>query len=211
MEVGTEIALVAGAREDGATGDAPEEPPAREDISADTPTEEFPAAGTQAQPVTSGAEGEEQRVVEGVRGGDGRKNAEQSAQTLRLARSSPVVRRLAAEHGVDIGEIPGTGTGGRVTKKDIEGHLEERESAPAAASAAIAPEAPPEPRPEPERVELLEGDRVVELTSVRRAIAERMSLSSARPRTPGRWSRRMSRGLSRCARESRKGSPSARA
>ena len=43
---------------------------------------------------------------------------------LRLSRSSPVVRRIAAEHHVDIREIPGTGIGGRVTKQDILGHIE---------------------------------------------------------------------------------------
>jgi 2-oxoglutarate dehydrogenase E2 component (dihydrolipoamide succinyltransferase) len=51
---------------------------------------------------------------------------------------SPVVARIAAEHGVDPSVVPGTGTGGRVTKKDILSYLE--------ASAAVAPS--PEPAPE---------------------------------------------------------------
>jgi len=51
---------------------------------------------------------------------------------------SPVVARIAAEHGVDPSVVPGTGTGGRVTKKDILSYLE--------AGAAGAPS--PEPAPE---------------------------------------------------------------
>ena len=49
---------------------------------------------------------------------------------------SPVVARIAAEHGVDPGGIPGTGQGGRVTKKDILAFIE--------SGAAAAPK--PRPR-----------------------------------------------------------------
>jgi 2-oxoglutarate dehydrogenase E2 component (dihydrolipoamide succinyltransferase) len=59
---------------------------------------------------------------------------------------SPVVARIAAEHGVDPATVPGTGTGGRVTKKDILAFIE---AGPAAAPAPAAPAAPPPPAPEP--------------------------------------------------------------
>ena len=64
---------------------------------------------------------------------------------------SPVVARIAAEHGVDPSAVPGTGTGGRVTKKDILAFIESGATAPAPASApAPAPPAPPEaPAPTP--------------------------------------------------------------
>jgi 2-oxoisovalerate dehydrogenase E2 component (dihydrolipoyl transacylase) len=171
VDVGTEIALVA---VDGEEESPAAEAPAREDVAAQAPTEEFPAADTEAQPaVTDG--GEKQRAVAEARsGGDGHGTIE-SAETLRLQRSSPVVRRLAAEHGVDISEISGTGTGGRVTKKDIESYIKEREAAPAALE---APEAPPE------RVPVYEGDQIVELTSIRRA--NRMALSKRE--APHAWS-----------------------
>jgi 2-oxoglutarate dehydrogenase E2 component (dihydrolipoamide succinyltransferase) len=52
---------------------------------------------------------------------------------------SPVVARIAAEHGVDAGAIPGTGQGGRVTKKDILAFIE--------SGAAAAPAAPETPAP----------------------------------------------------------------
>jgi pyruvate dehydrogenase E2 component (dihydrolipoamide acetyltransferase) len=56
---------------------------------------------------------------------------------------SPVVARMVAEHALDISAIPGTGRGGRVTKKDVEGHLAGgAPSAPAAQAPAAAPAAP---------------------------------------------------------------------
>jgi 2-oxoglutarate dehydrogenase E2 component (dihydrolipoamide succinyltransferase) len=61
---------------------------------------------------------------------------------------SPVVARMVAEHGLDIAQIPGTGRGGRVTKRDVElflGGDESRAAQPAAAPAA--PAAPPPPAP----------------------------------------------------------------
>ena len=59
-------------------------------------------------------------------------------------RISPVVARLAAEHGLDLSKIPGTGIDGRVTKKDVEDYLAKRgAAAPAPPPAAKAPPAPP--------------------------------------------------------------------
>ena len=58
---------------------------------------------------------------------------------LRMARSSPVVRKIAQEYGVDINEVPGTGLGGRVTREDILSYVESRKSA------AIRRDAPPAP------------------------------------------------------------------
>jgi 2-oxoisovalerate dehydrogenase E2 component (dihydrolipoyl transacylase) len=174
VDVGTEIALVA---VDGEEASPTAEAQPREDMAAESPTEEFPAADTEAQPAATDG-GEKQRAVAEARtsDGDGRGTIE-SAETLRLRRSSPVVRRLAAEHGVDISEISGTGTGGRVTKKDIESYIEEREAAPSREE--YAP-------PERERVEVYDGDQVVELTSIRRAIANRMALSKRE--APHAWS-----------------------
>jgi pyruvate/2-oxoglutarate dehydrogenase complex dihydrolipoamide acyltransferase (E2) component len=65
---------------------------------------------------------------------------------------SPVVARIAAEHGIDPSVVPGTGTGGRVTKKDILTFIESGAAAappPAAAPPAEAAPPPPAPAPEP--------------------------------------------------------------
>ena len=61
---------------------------------------------------------------------------------------SPVVARIAAEHGIDATRIPGSGTGGRVTKKDILGFIESGATAPAP-SAATTPEPAPAAAPAP--------------------------------------------------------------
>ena len=166
VDVGTEIVLVA------VEGDSPAaDAPPRENTAADAPTEEFPASGTEAQPVAQNNE-TRQSVVHAD--GDGRGEIE-DAETLRLTRSSPVVRRLAEEHGVEIKEIPGTGTGGRVTRKDIEGYIEEQEAREEYAPQRIREER--EAPAESERVPLYEGDRVEDLSGIRRAIANRMSAS----------------------------------
>jgi pyruvate/2-oxoglutarate dehydrogenase complex dihydrolipoamide acyltransferase (E2) component len=59
---------------------------------------------------------------------------------------SPVVARIAAEHGVDPSSVTGTGTGGRVTKKDILAYIESGAAAAPPEPAAAPPEAPaPQP------------------------------------------------------------------
>lgn len=188
VDVGTEIALVAIAGE--SESPAADAPP-RENVAAEAPTEEFPAAGTEAVPVAGGVEDrsvEDQNAVSQTNGHGGRVAREPdgglgtlSAEELRLTRSSPVVRRLAAEHGVEIAEIAGSGTGGRVTRKDIEGYIEERGREPEYAPPGLREEreafTTPATEPERERVAVYEGDRVQELTPIRRAIANRMSVS----------------------------------
>jgi 2-oxoglutarate dehydrogenase E2 component (dihydrolipoamide succinyltransferase) len=107
--------------------------------------------------------------------------AEMTAEELRQTRSSPVVRKIAAEHQLDIREVPGTGIGGRVTKQDILGHIESRPAAAAtpawpatAEGQATAPAAPaaaapaPVVRPGGERVQ------VVPMSPIRRKTAEHM-------------------------------------
>src|SRR4051812_11837324 len=58
-------------------------------------------------------------------------------------RYSPVVSRMAAEHGLDLSQIEGTGRGGRVRKQDVLAYLENGGAAPAAAAQAQAPPQPP--------------------------------------------------------------------
>jgi 2-oxoglutarate dehydrogenase E2 component (dihydrolipoamide succinyltransferase) len=101
---------------------------------------------------------------------------------LRHFRSSPVVRKIAAEHQVDIREIPGTGIGGRVTKQDILGHIEARSTPPAPAPTAPTPAvpAPPEGAPGvPSARPPAGGPRiqVVPMTPIRKKTAEHMVLS----------------------------------
>ena len=99
-------------------------------------------------------------------------------------RITPVVARMAAEHGLDLSKIPGTGIDGRVTRKDVEGYLDLRRRPPAGppkAAAAPSPAAPPVPsKAAPSRAPkvppppVAEGDQVVPWTPIRKRIAEHM-------------------------------------
>ncbi len=87
---------------------------------------------------------------------------------------SPVVRRIAAEHDIDPAGIPGTGAGGRVTKKDILAHVDARNSVPASAPAPALTAAP---RPaQPAGPTFAPGDREVRepMSIMRKKIAEHM-------------------------------------
>src|SRR5262245_42193 len=103
---------------------------------------------------------------------------------------SPVVARIASEHGVDPSQVPGSGRGGRVTKKDILDFIEE--GAPATAPAAPAapaaptvqpPEAPaapaPPPRaaPAPQPVVAETAEQMEPMSAMRRGIADHMRRS----------------------------------
>src|ERR1017187_2090163 len=58
------------------------------------------------------------------------------------ARSSPLVRKIAREHGVSLSQVSGTGLGGRITKQDILSFIESPSSAPAAAPQSQPASAP---------------------------------------------------------------------
>jgi 2-oxoglutarate dehydrogenase E2 component (dihydrolipoamide succinyltransferase) len=71
--------------------------------------------------------------------------AEMTVDELRQTRSSPVVRKIAAEHNLDISQIPGTGIAGRVTKNDILGHIETKPAGASQAEAGASPaDVPPQ-------------------------------------------------------------------
>jgi pyruvate/2-oxoglutarate dehydrogenase complex dihydrolipoamide acyltransferase (E2) component len=90
---------------------------------------------------------------------------------------SPVVSRMAAEHGLDLSAIEGTGRGGRVTKKDVLAALE----APAPAEPPLHIESPyrPDPAPEPAPVAAADdgGGTPVPLSRMRIAIGDAMRRS----------------------------------
>jgi pyruvate dehydrogenase E2 component (dihydrolipoyllysine-residue acetyltransferase) len=95
---------------------------------------------------------------------------------------SPVVAKIASEHGVDPGQVPGTGRGGRVTKKDILAFIENGPPAPAEAQPPPQPAAPqpqtqrPAPAPEPQ-VAAQPGENLEPMNAMRRGIAEHMRRS----------------------------------
>ena len=137
VEVGTKLAVIGG--EAGAPAEAPPAPATAEAAAeaqapsgAESPAPAPPPAPEPA-PAAQQTNGDEQ---------DGKSFV------------SPVVARIASEHGVDVSSVPGTGRGGRVTKKDILAFVESgaqaapaKEEAPAPAPAPEAPAPAPQPAP----------------------------------------------------------------
>ena len=108
-------------------------------------------------------------------------NGGQETVEDRLRRkSTPLVRKIAAEHNLDLSAIPGTGLAGRVTKHDVLGYLDAPGAAPApAAPAPAAPRAAPAAAPAPAAagVEAWPGDRVEPWSRIRRLTADHMVMS----------------------------------
>ena len=96
-----------------------------------------------------------------------------SKEELRRQRSSPLVRKIAQEHSVDLSNIEGTGLSGRVTKNDILSYIENGpvETAKPAAQPVAQTHAAPVAYSQGERVE------IVPMTPIRRKTAEHMILS----------------------------------
>jgi pyruvate dehydrogenase E2 component (dihydrolipoyllysine-residue acetyltransferase) len=92
---------------------------------------------------------------------------------------SPVVARIASEHGIDPGQVPGTGRGGRVTKQDILAFVESGApaQAPAAPAAPAPAAAPPPPAPAAPSAPPQAGETVEPVTAMRRGIADHMRRS----------------------------------
>ncbi len=113
----------------------------------------------------------------------------ESAEERLRRRSTPLVRKMVEEHGLDLGAIPGTGSAGRVTKQDVLDYLEQAPAAPPPAApapaaapvvgrpaAAPAPAAQPTVAPSPV-VEAWEGDQVEPWSRIRKLTADHMVLS----------------------------------
>ena len=137
VDVGTKLAVIApeGAAVEAEAPPEPEpavaEPAAEAPDEAQAPVEQAPPLAPAPAPPTDGA-------------ADGKTFV------------SPVVARIASEHEIDVGQVPGTGRGGRVTKKDIVAFIESGAQPPAPAAApAPAPAAAqaPTPAPAPARAE----------------------------------------------------------
>jgi 2-oxoglutarate dehydrogenase E2 component (dihydrolipoamide succinyltransferase) len=157
----------------------------------ETPTaEKVEGAAPAAEPVAA--------TADGAREGEAPARPQAPAQDNGKAFVSPVVGRIAAEHGVDVSQVEGTGRGGRVTKKDIMSFIESggaaaTPAAPAApaepeAPAPAAPTAPPAPAPAQPAAsapaaapapagEPGEGETFEPVSPMRRGIAEHMRRS----------------------------------
>jgi len=185
VEVNTVVAVLDGGAGAASTAEVPEKPK----------TEEVPAAAPPApSPVKPPPPEQETKAPESVKpaavappvppappqttpaplaskvpAGDGR-----TVEELRRTKSSPLVRKIAQEHGIDITGLEGTGLSGRVTKNDILSFIE--------SGAATAAPAKPQPSgtrelPPPTPIKPAEGDRIEQMSVMRKKIAEHMVVS----------------------------------
>jgi pyruvate dehydrogenase E2 component (dihydrolipoamide acetyltransferase) len=184
VEVGTKLAQIGGAPSaDG--GQPAQEAAPPEPATAQAAAESAAASGAEGETATAEPVAEAEPAVPApaaAPAGDGATDGKSFV--------SPVVARIASEHGVDPAQVQGTGRGGRVTKKDILSFIEQ--GAPAAAPAA--PPAPPERQPAPtppappptapaaeppvpQPVGAAEGEQFEPMNAMRRGIAEHMRRS----------------------------------
>jgi pyruvate dehydrogenase E2 component (dihydrolipoyllysine-residue acetyltransferase) len=91
-------------------------------------------------------------------------------------RSSPLVRRIARENNVDLARVPGTGQGGRISKKDILTFVSQSHAAASGAETSAAPTSPPR-APTGLPMVFSGPTEVVPMTPMRRQIAEHMLAS----------------------------------
>jgi len=178
VEVGSVLALVGA---DGATGVPSSKPQVSVQVTAQPLVEEPELAGAELKP-------EAARAASAALSNGG--NGTRTVDELRRIKSSPLVRNIAKEHGIDISRIPGSGISGRVTKSDIMSFIESgaalrpqdllRRDAPTApATPSRHSTAPPAPKVDftPAPVAAMVGDRVEKMTVMRKKIAEHMTFS----------------------------------
>lgn len=144
-------------------------------VSAPAPKAEAPTAAPIAAPVMPTAQ---------VAVAAAASNGNSTVDELRRQKSSPLVRNIAKEHGIDITRIPGSGISGRVTKGDILSFIEtgaalrpqdllvKGASAPATVSTPKAA-----PTFTPSQAPIAVDDRVEKMSVMRKKIAEHMTMS----------------------------------
>ena len=155
-----------GKQADGQTGTASDTTPAPRPATASTPAPAPQADGRTTSPGLPAIPADRVAAAAGLPG---------SLEERLRTKSSPLVRRMAAEHGVDITSLSGSGISGRVTKKDLTAFLES------------GPPAAPAPRPsmyapagydyQPPVVTPWPGDVVEPMSKIRKLTAGHMAYS----------------------------------
>jgi 2-oxoglutarate dehydrogenase E2 component (dihydrolipoamide succinyltransferase) len=164
VEVKTVVARI------GESGEAAAPAPAEADLGSSRDSAPAPTP-PQAEPSPDRVP--RQEAISAAQAAPGRTSAPGSRDERIQTRSSPLVRKIAAEHGIDITEIEGSGVHGRVTKQDILEYVERLEQ-PATGSDGRPAPAAPAPGAGPG---VGAGDRVEPMSRMRQLIAEHMVAS----------------------------------
>jgi 2-oxoglutarate dehydrogenase E2 component (dihydrolipoamide succinyltransferase) len=181
VEVGSVVGLV------GAEGGAP--------LAVPSPTSQVPSQETTESPAKASkteasapVEVPRPQVAAAAAGAatNSGTNGRSSVEDLRRTKSSPLVRNIAKEHGIDITRISGSGVSGRVTKNDIMSFIESGAalrpqdllvSSPSLPSSPSSQGSPSYTPPPTAAVTSGVGDRVEKMSVMRRKIAEHMTFS----------------------------------
>jgi 2-oxoglutarate dehydrogenase E2 component (dihydrolipoamide succinyltransferase) len=143
----------------------------------------------QSQPKVEAPKIEEPKAevkVSAAAAGNGRTTIDKgqiSLEDLRRTKSSPLVRNIAKEHGVDISQIPGSGLSGRVTKKDIMSFIESgaalkpQDLLKGAAAPSLTPQTTQKSEYVAPKVSAAAEDRIEPMSIMRKKIAEHMTFS----------------------------------
>jgi 2-oxoglutarate dehydrogenase E2 component (dihydrolipoamide succinyltransferase) len=186
VAVGADLAVI--------SGGAPAQGSARAEAPAETPAEQ-PAASPAEGSAPGAGDGSPAPAQEAPRGRQATREAEPrpSAEPAPAAREpgvngadtgyvTPLVRKLAAQHSVDLSTLTGTGVGGRIRKQDVLDAAERAKAAaaqaaqarPAATQAAAAPAARPQPSPLRGRTEKMSRMRAL----IARRLVESLQVSA---------------------------------
>lgn len=177
IPVGDPIAMILG---EGETAEAASKPePAAEEPSEAPAEAEAPQAAAAPEPAPAPAKEQPAPAPQAASAPPTNGQAPpERAQGERL-RASPVVKRLAAEHEIDLAQVPGTGPGGRIVKDDIMPYVSGAKAKPTAGAATATAEAPaaaPESAPAAlPAAKGSEGGTVHELSRIRRTTGRRMA------------------------------------
>jgi pyruvate dehydrogenase E2 component (dihydrolipoamide acetyltransferase) len=156
VEVGTKLAVIGG-EAGGAQAEAPQEAPPPEPATQEAAAEAAASSGVES-PAPAPEQAPPAEPAQAPAPEPAAAQAGNGQQADGKSFVSPVVARIASEHGIDPTQVPGTGRGGRVTKKDILKFVESgapaeapapEAAAPAPEAPAPAPEAPAQPQPQP--------------------------------------------------------------
>ncbi len=135
---------------------------------------ERPGAKQEGAAGNGGAQQQQQQQAASADGG------ERTVEELRRTRSSPLVRKIASEHNIDVARLEGTGASGRVTKNDILSFIESGGAAqqPQQQTAQGGAQTQGQsPAPAPQAHAAAAGDRAETMSVMRRKIAEHMLMS----------------------------------
>ena len=131
-----------------------------------------PAKAQSAQPIAAGAQATaapsapsaDTAIPPQVSAGTNSRTEEANGSRLKV---SPLARRIAEEHGIDLNSLQGTGPGGRIVRDDLQDYLQQQQ----AQQAQPAPAAQPQPAPAP----LPEDVEAIPLTSMQKTIVRRLT------------------------------------